>query len=161
MFLFCFSFHWFTTVPSPAFPFPIYPTFLLPSTSLPYSLHSSLYSSFPLNLPFSLSTFPFPSYSPLFPPYLSLSLPISFPTYPLPSLPSLCLPPSTPFLPFRFYPFHYCFLPFFLLFSTSFSFSFPLSFSFPPLGSLISSPSVQERILYTCLRKTFYQWWNQ
>ena len=73
------TFHWFSTFPFPAFPFPIYPTFL----NFPFYF-PSLYSSFPLNLPLSLSTFPFPSQSSPFP----LNLPLSLSTFPFPSHPS-------------------------------------------------------------------------
>ena len=81
------TFHRLSTFPFPAFSFPTYSTFLLPSasTSLPFPV--PFVASY---IPLSLSTFPFssqpyPSLLFLFPtfplPYLSLSLPISFPTY--------------------------------------------------------------------------------
>ena len=122
--------HRFSTCPFSSFPFLIYPTIHLPSgpcTSLHCPFCRSLYSFFPLILPYFISTFPsssspvfqsfpFPTFSlsylflslpvlslPIsFPtylfPYLSLSLPISFPTYLFPFL-SLSLPISFPTYP--------------------------------------------------------------
>ena len=154
------TFHRFSTFPFPAFPFPIYPTFLLPSpsTSLPCSFRCSLYSLFPLNLPQSLGTFPFPSQpSPsllfLFPTYLfpnlSPLLPIHIPPFPLPTFPILPFFSLLPF-PFSFtfiFPFSFHFPPF----TFPFSFSFSFSFTSHSLGSLIfsSPPPRGEKDFYT------------
>ena len=139
------TFHRFSTFHLPLFPIPNYPTFLLPSLSLP----QFLYSSFRLNLPLSLISllFLFITYLLLF---LSPSLLIPFPTYLLRFLPPLYLfrlphPSLFPF--FRCYPFPFIlplplsfypslFPPFSFPFSFHFSlpFPFPFSFSSPPLG---------------------------
>ena len=76
------TFHRFSTFPFPAFPFPIYSTFFFPSpsTSLLCRCRSSLYFSFSLNFPLSLSIFSFLS-QPFPLPYLSPSLPIYVPLF--------------------------------------------------------------------------------
>ena len=114
------AFHRFSTFRFPSFPFPIYPILPSPSTSLPCPFRSYLHSSFPFNLPHSLSTFPFPSHSSPFP-----SLLFHFPPAPY-------LSPFPPFLlpHLSLFPL----LPFFLSFY--FPFIFPLNFfRFSPFPS--------------------------
>ena len=136
------TFHQFSTFPFSSFLFPFYSTFILPSpsTSLPCPFRIYQYSSFLLNLPNFLLTFPL------------LNLFLSLPTFPVPTFP-LPRPSFFPMLPFSFtffFPFSFHFphplfplffalfllLPFFTLIS------FPSHFDFFPPGKKNFTPLV-------------------
>ena len=110
-----------------------------PSTSLPCPFRSSLYSSFPLNLPLSLSIFSFLSQP-------SPSLLFLFPTFLRPPLPPPYLSPFPTIPFFQQIPFLYFFLPLFLSFFPPFFFPlffslFLLLFLFLPLPFFLPFPS--------------------
>ena len=143
----------FSSLTFTAFPFPTYFNFFIPSPSSSFlcPFLSSLYSSFPLNLPrsllifLSIPTFPYPTFS---------SLPIYVPLFPLHTFPPS---PLFPFFREIFFPFSFTFFfsmpfslsplslpslffcyPFYIYFFFSFPFPFHFSFTSPPLGSLTS-----------------------
>ena len=131
------------SLPSPLLRFPSLTTLPSPSTSLPCPFRSSLYSSVPLNLPLSLSTFLFPFQHSSFP----LNLPLSLSTFLFPSQPSslpLNLPPSISTFPFPSKPY-----PSLLFLFPTYIFPFlspSLLISFPTypllyLSTSLSSPS--------------------
>ena len=160
-------------LPCVTIPYLPYLPLTFPFYSLPCPFRSSLYSSFPLNLPHSVSSFPFPSKSSPFLSqpspsllfhfqYLYLFLPISFPTYLLPYL-STSLPSPSLSNPISHHSLFLAItLPLFLSFTPFF---FPLCLPFfsslPLLGlSFLSPPREGGRISYSPVFNSFKMFLN-